>query len=156
MKPDAPAEIRGELGSIRSSLPGCDVCELLPNMARVMNRTTVVRSMTHPYPIHGVAYAVTGIDRVDIPMELNRHDIRHWPYFGSVLDYVDDQDHPGRALPAVPRTLHLPWVQSTRSAPHQRAGLFAGFLGPRYNPVVAEFVGQASGTPTYRENDPHA
>jgi len=31
-KPDAPAEIRGELGSIRSSLPGCDVCELLPRV----------------------------------------------------------------------------------------------------------------------------
>src|SRR5215813_8876215 len=31
-KPDAPLEIRGELGGIRSSLPGCDVCELLPNV----------------------------------------------------------------------------------------------------------------------------
>src|SRR5262245_35210061 len=31
MKPDAPAEIRGELRPIRSTLPGCDVCELLPN-----------------------------------------------------------------------------------------------------------------------------
>src|SRR5262249_24324192 len=115
----------------------------------------LVRSMSHPYPIHGVAYAVTGIDRVDIPMELNRHDSRHWPYFGSVLDYLDDQDRPSRALPAVPRTLHLPWLQSTRSAPHQRAGYFAGFLGPRYNPVVAEFVGRASGAPTYRPDDPH-
>src|SRR5256885_487769 len=40
-KPDAPAEIRGELGSIRSTLPGCDVCELLPNMSRVMDKMTV-------------------------------------------------------------------------------------------------------------------
>ena len=46
-KPDAPMEIRGELGSIRSSLPGCDVCELLPNVAHVMDKMTVVRSMTH-------------------------------------------------------------------------------------------------------------
>src|SRR5277367_1599409 len=36
MKPDAPAEIRGELGPIRSRLPGCDVCELLPHTSRVM------------------------------------------------------------------------------------------------------------------------
>jgi len=48
----------------------------------------------------------------------------------------------------------LPWVQSTRSFPHQRAGLFAGFLGPRYNPVVAEFVGQPGGAATYRPDDP--
>ena len=72
-------------------------------------------------------------------MELNRNDSRHWPFFGSVLDYLDDQDDPGRRLPEVPRTLHVPWAQSTRSHPHQRAGLFAGFLGPRYNPVVAEY-----------------
>src|SRR5262245_44557624 len=58
-KPDAALEIRGELKSIRSRLPGLDVCELLPNAAKVMDRVTVVRSLTHPYPIHGVAYATT-------------------------------------------------------------------------------------------------
>jgi hypothetical protein len=154
-KPDAPEDIRGPFRTIATRLPGVRLCEHLPRLASMLDRVALVRSMSHPYPIHGVAYAVTGIDRVDIPMELNRHDIRHWPYFGSVLDYLEDHDHPGRRLPAVPRTMHLPWVQSTRSGPHQRAGLFAGFLGPRYNPVVAEFVGQASGAPTYRPNDPH-
>src|SRR5207248_6163726 len=123
--------------------------------ASQLDRVSLVRSMSHPHPIHGVAYAVSGIDRVDIPMELNRHDTRHWPYFGSVLDYLDDQDQPGRRLPEVPRTLHLPWTQSTRSFPHQRAGLFAGFLGPRYNPVVAEFVGPSAGAATYRPDDPY-
>src|SRR5262245_16990843 len=37
MKPDAPAEIRGEMRPIRSRLPGADVCELLPNLAQVMD-----------------------------------------------------------------------------------------------------------------------
>ena len=41
-KPEAPIEVRGKLGSIESSLPGCRVCEGLPNLARVMDRTTVV------------------------------------------------------------------------------------------------------------------
>src|SRR5437870_1414000 len=50
MKPEAPVEIRGELKSISSSLPGLEVCELLPNFAKVMDRCTVVRSMSHPYP----------------------------------------------------------------------------------------------------------
>src|SRR5690349_1847540 len=71
MKPDAPVEVRGELKPVRSALPGCDVCELLPNAARVMDRVTVVRSMTHPFPIHGVAYATTGVPFIDVPMELN-------------------------------------------------------------------------------------
>jgi hypothetical protein len=154
-KPDAPEDIRGPFRTIPTRLPGIRICEHLPRLASMLDRVALVRSMSHPYPIHGVAYAVTGVDRIDIPMELNRHDIRHWPYFGSVLDYLEDQDHPGRGLPAVPRTMHLPWLQSTRSAPHQRAGYFAGFLGARYNPVVAEFVGQATGVPTYRPNDPH-
>ena len=66
-KPNAPLEIRGELGSIPSNLPGCDVCELLPNLAKVLDRTTVLRSMTHPYPLHGVAFALTGVPTMDVP-----------------------------------------------------------------------------------------
>lgn len=156
-KPDAPEDIRGPFRTIATRLPGVRLCEHLPRLADMLDRVAIVRSMSHPYPIHGVAYAVTGIGGVDIPMELNRHDIRHWPYFGSVLEYLHDQDHPGRRLPEVPALMHLPWVQSTRSAPHQRAGYFAGFLGPRYNPVVAEFVGQPTpaAAATYRPNDPH-
>lgn len=164
-KPDAPEDIRGPFSTIATRLPGVRLGENLPRLASALDRVAVVRSMSHPYPIHGVAYAVTGIDRVDIPMELNRHDIRHWPYFGSVLDYLDDADSPrpqgegsgmrGARLPSMPKTIHLPWVQSTRSAPHQRAGYFAGFLGPRYNPVVAEFIGRTTGAATYRPDDPH-
>src|SRR6516162_3149144 len=61
MKPDAAPEIRGELKPIRSTLPGCDVCELMPRSAQVMHKVTVVLSLTHKYPIHGVAYATTGV-----------------------------------------------------------------------------------------------
>jgi hypothetical protein len=162
-KPDAPDDIRGPFGTIATRLPGVRLCEHLPRLASMLDRVSVVRSMSHPYPIHGVAYAVTGVDRIDVPMELNRHDSRHWPYFGCVLDYLEDHGSPlprgngprGRGLPAVPRTIHLPWLQSTRSAPHQRAGYFAGFLGPRYNPVVAEFNGRTVGAATYRPDDPH-
>src|SRR5882762_383706 len=60
-KPDAPAEIQGELKAIATSVPGLRIGERLPNIARVMDRVTVVRSMSHPYPQHGVAYAVSGI-----------------------------------------------------------------------------------------------
>src|SRR5262249_5641326 len=43
MKPNAPEGIRGDLKPIRSNVPGMDVCELLPSMAKVMDRVTVVR-----------------------------------------------------------------------------------------------------------------
>lgn len=154
-KPDAPEDIRGPWGSRPTVLSGIRISENLPRLAGMLDKVALIRSMSHPHPIHGVAYALTGIDRVDIPMELNRHDNRHWPYLGSALDYLEDVDHPGRSLPVVPRTLHLPWVQSSRSHPHQRAGLLAGFLGPRYNPVVAEYVGQATRPGTFRPDDPY-
>src|SRR4029453_1841798 len=102
-KPEAPVEIRGELGVIPSSLPGCPVCELFPNMAKVMDRTTVLRSLTHPYPIHGVAYALTGVPAIDVPMELSPHDSRHWPFFGSVVEYIESQRR--REEPQVPSNI---------------------------------------------------
>src|SRR3989442_438747 len=57
VKPQAPVGIRGELGSIATAVPGFRIRELLPETARVIDRTTVVPSMTQPYPVHGVAYA---------------------------------------------------------------------------------------------------
>src|SRR2546422_3821883 len=56
VKPDAPFEIRGELKSIPTSVPGFHIGELLPETASVIDRSTVVRSMTHPFPVHGIAY----------------------------------------------------------------------------------------------------
>jgi hypothetical protein len=144
MKPDAPVEVRGELKPIRSRLPGLDVCELLPNAARVMDRVTVIRSLTHPYPLHGVAYALTGVPQIDVPMELNPRDSRHWPFLGSVVDYLGRRK-PGAKRPAVPNNIALPFPFSTRRVGEvARAGPYAAFLGGAYNPVWTEFHGQAT------------
>jgi hypothetical protein len=144
MKPDAPVEIRGEFRPIRSSLPGLDVCELLPHTARIMDRVTVVRSVTHPYPIHGVAYATTGVASIDIPMELNPRDGRHWPFVGSVVDYVLRKKSARRR--SVPDNLALPFPFSSRRVGEvARAGPYAAFLGGAYNPVWTEFHGEATG-----------
>jgi uncharacterized protein (DUF1501 family) len=146
-KPDAPLQIRGELGSTCSNVPGLDVCELLPRLARVMDKVTVIRSLSHPYPLHGVAYATTGIPKIDAPVELSPRDPAHWPFIGSVVDYVDG----GRAVgagarrPAVPRNLVLPWpLSSQRTGELPRAGPYGGFLGPMYDPICTEFVGQGT------------
>ena len=60
-----PAEIRGELGSIRSTCRAWTSASCCPHLARVMDKVTVVRSVTHPYPLHGVAFATTGIPTID-------------------------------------------------------------------------------------------
>src|SRR6185437_16112384 len=45
LKPDAPAEIRGEFKPIATNLPGVRICEHLPRVARRMDRLAVVRSL---------------------------------------------------------------------------------------------------------------
>ena len=153
-KPEATAEAPGPLRSIPSALSGVHVSECLPRLAKKLDKVSLIRSMSHPYPIHGVAYAVTGRAHVDIPMELNAKDARHWPYFGSVLDYLERMESPS-ARPTVPRTVHLPWSQSSRSAPHKRAGLRSGFLDASVNPTVLEFEGKSTASRTFRPNDPY-
>jgi hypothetical protein len=142
-KPAAPVEIRGELKSIRSSLPGADVCELLPHTARVMNKVTVLRSLTHPYPLHGVAYALTSVPHIDVPMELNPRDGRHHPFLGSVVAYLSEQ---GSRRAPVPSNLALPFpFSSQRVGEVARAGPYAAYLGSAYNPIWTRFQGTATG-----------
>jgi len=145
MKPNAPLEIRGDLQPIRSSLPGCDVCELMPHSAKVMNNVTVLRSVTHKYPIHGVAYATTGVPEIDIAMELSPRDGRHWPFIGSVISYLEQQKNPASYRKPVPDNIALPWpFSSKRIGEVPRAGPYAAFLGGAYNPHFTEFVGEAT------------
>jgi hypothetical protein len=154
MKPNAPLEIRGDFKPIKSTLPGCDVCELMPNAAKVMDKVTVLRSLTHKYPIHGVAYATTGVPEIDIPMELNPHDGRHWPFIGSVVSFLERQNNSAANRKPVPDNIALPWpFSSRRTGEVQRAGPYAAFLGSAYNPFFTEFVGEATAEITKTLND---
>jgi len=142
-KPEAPAEIRGQFGVIPSSLPGCQVCDLFPNMSKVMDRTTVIRSLTHPYPLHGVAFALTGVPAIDVPLELSPHDSRHHPFFGSVVEYI--QATTGGRGSSVPSNIALPFRFSTqRIGEVFRSGPYAAFLGSQYDPLWADFRGKAT------------
>src|SRR5262245_39950773 len=62
LKPDAPAEVRGEFKPIATSVPGLSIGELLPRCARVAHRFALVRSVTHPDNTHTVAmhYMLSG------------------------------------------------------------------------------------------------
>src|SRR5215469_14175149 len=46
-KPSAPVEVRGAFGSRQTAIPGVWICEHLPRLARLANRYTIIRSMTH-------------------------------------------------------------------------------------------------------------
>jgi hypothetical protein len=144
VKPDAPEGIRGTFGTIPSSVPGYRVSELLPRTARIMDRVTVLRSLTHPHPIHGVAFATTGVPTIDVAMELSPRDSRHWPFIGSVVAYLNEQRDRGRRRP-VPDNVALPFpFSSRREGEVPRAGPYPAWLGGAYHPHFTEFIGEGT------------
>jgi hypothetical protein len=150
LKPAAPVDVRGDFRPIATTMPGLRICEHLPRTAQLMHQTTLVRSLTHPYNIHSAAYTLTGVPATDIPMELNPHDSRHWPFFGSVLDYLRARTSGGQTRRDLPMSVALPWKFSGRSEPYRRGGPYGGFLGSGYDPVWGEFVGEATQGDPYR------
>jgi hypothetical protein len=152
LKPDAPSDVRSQFKCIDTTVSGIRICEHLPRTAGVMHHATIIRSMSHPYNIHGAAYALTGTPTTDIPMELNPRDSRHWPFFGSVLDYLSSGSDRKRI--DVPASVGLPWKFSSRSEPFRRGGPFGGFLGAGYDPVWGEFDGKATHPDPYRGIEP--
>jgi hypothetical protein len=140
-KPDAPVEVQGEMKAISTRVPGLQVCERLPRTAEVMDRVTIVRSMTHPYPVHGLAYAVTGIPTYTPELETRARDNRHWPFIGSIVDYLDQRG--AETLGTLPRNIGLPWlVNSKTDNPAVNAGPFAAFLGQKHDPIWTDFDGR--------------
>jgi len=142
-KPDAPVEIQGELKAIPTSVPGIQICELLPKTAKIMDRLTVVRSLTHPYPLHGTVYATSGIPEVDTKIESMPRDKRQWPYFASILDYLEDK-RTGGELPVMPRNVCLPFVMGSKNEVPPLAGPYGGMLGLRYDPVYTDFTSEGT------------
>ncbi len=87
LKPDAPAEVRGEFRPIATKVPGIDVCELLPRTAAVMDKLAVLRSIVGLRDEHSSFQNMTGF-----PMDLSRREGK--PHFGSVISKVQGPGHP--------------------------------------------------------------
>ena len=111
-KPQSPENVRGTFSPIGTRVPGVHICEGLPRIANIIDRITVVRSMTHPFPLHCTAYVTSGIPDYTPALETRPRDPRHWPYIGSVVDYVLERRQGG--LPAMPRNIALPWKMNSR------------------------------------------
>jgi hypothetical protein len=86
-KPDAPSEIRGEYTTIPTSVPGVHFSEVVPNLAKVADKMTIIRSICHKDPNHGGGnhYLMTGAP-TPVPVGCGAFVTFH-PSFGSVVSY---------------------------------------------------------------------
>lgn len=104
LKPDAPAEFRGEFRPIATNIPGIDVSEHLPLQARILDKLAIVRSGCHTNAGHGMGsqWMLTGWQPT---IEVNDN---IFPCMGSVVARMKGTNEPG--LPAyvnLPRPLGL-------------------------------------------------
>ena len=128
MKPSAPAEVRGELKPIRTPVPGLVVSELLPRMARVMDRVCLVRSLQHTMKNHNSAgyYSLTGYAPPTDDQRL-RDSRDLFPAYGSVVDRLSP------ARKGVPTFVAFPHVIADGSI---TPGQHASFLGKANDPLL--------------------
>jgi hypothetical protein len=139
MKPDAPQEVRGEFKPIPSAVPGVPVCERLPNVARVMDKVTLLRGLHHEMRNHNSAgyYSLTGYAPPTDDQRLrDSRDLA--PAYGSVVDALA----PARA--GVPTFAAFPYVIADGSV---TPGQGASFLGKAHDPL---FIGQDPNAPDFR------
>jgi hypothetical protein len=139
MKPNAPAEIRGEFRPIATNVPGMSVCERLPRLAAVMDKVTVIRSLRHEMKNHNSAgyYSLTGYAPPTDDQRLrDSHDL--CPAYGSVVDRLA----PAKA--GVPTFVAYPYVIADGSV---TPGQHASFLGKAHDPL---FIRQDPNSPDFR------
>lgn len=80
LKPEAPSEIAGPHRPIQSNVPGIEICELFPRMARMMDKFTVIRSLVGAQSGHDAIQCYTG--RTHDEPEVGRD---HWPRVAGAL-----------------------------------------------------------------------
>ncbi|MSR32837.1 MAG: DUF1501 domain-containing protein [Gemmataceae bacterium] len=130
LKPNAPAEVRGEFKPVPTSAPGIFIGEHLPLLARWMHKAAIVRSVNHKGGCHNPLPSYTGYET--LPSDIVSTKDTFPPSMGSVCEYLGQGNT--RALPNyVYLPTYLGWGQSIR-----RPGPYAGFLGKRCDPLFTE------------------
>ncbi|MCH8830299.1 MAG: DUF1501 domain-containing protein [Planctomycetes bacterium] len=129
-KPEAPREIRGEFGVIRSAVPGTLLSEHLPRVAKLTDRLTIVRSMSHEDLDHGSAVYLTLTGRYHNRRSSNPlPSTTDHPCHSAVLKRV----RPGSEFLDAAAHLNAPAIV----APNNIApGQFGGLLGRRYDALT--------------------
>ena len=123
MKPDAPEDIRGKFKPISTSVPGVQICEHFPRMARMMDRVALIRSLHYS----------TGA---------SHENGQRWMMTGHDFDASNKQPHMGSVISKVygsrgdlPASIILPdGIGNTgTTTPH---GQESAFLGSAHQPFI--------------------
>lgn len=136
LKPDAPSEIRGEFSPIPTVVPGIEIGEHLPLLARHTDKLAIVRSINHDDSSHGrgMYWNLTGHRP---PRAGNIPPMREdWPSLPAMISKF-------RSAPrGVPTAVRLPYPMVDNNT--LQAGEYGGWLGVKYDPIVMR---PASGEP---------
>src|SRR4051812_35161917 len=129
-KPDAPAEIRGDLRPIASAVPGMLVGELMPRVARLTDKICVLRAVATGDSSHSSSgyYMTTGYPHLPLGVENAKPGApNHWPCLGALVK---------RVVPSaggLPTAITLP-EQSANDGNLTWPGQDGGFLGHAADP----------------------
>ncbi|MBL9175060.1 MAG: DUF1501 domain-containing protein [Verrucomicrobiales bacterium] len=108
LKMEAPAEIRGEFKPIPTNVPGTQICELLPRLAKITDQYTIIRSIADAVDDHSDFMCQTGRRKGNQPPG-------GWPTMGATVSRVLGPADP--AVPAFvglePRMQHRPYNAAT-------------------------------------------
>jgi hypothetical protein len=118
LKPGAPSEIRGEFQPISTNVPGIQISELMPRVASMMDKFSIIRSLVGAEERHSSFQCVTG-------RMFRSQPLGGWPEIGSVLSRLR-----GSVDPAVPPAIDLSMAMEHQ--PYNLPG--AGFLGMAHTP----------------------
>ncbi|HYT92790.1 MAG TPA: DUF1501 domain-containing protein [Gemmataceae bacterium] len=143
LKPDAPADVRGEFRPIATSVPGLFLGEHVPQIARGAHRFALLRAVSHPDNTHTVAmhYMLTGRRHAQ-PNTNPRNQPSDFPCFGAAMQYL----RPGRSGLPSGISLNAPANQVSANN-HIFPGFFAGILGSGHDPL---FVAQDPSAADFR------
>jgi len=139
MKPDGPEESRGQFRPISSSADGIQVCELLPRTAKVMDKVTLVRSITHTFKNHNPPgyYGLSGHAPPSDDQRL-RDTPDLFPHVGSVIDLLKPSPKEIPSFVAMPAL-----IKDGSVVPGQHAS----FLGKGHDPL---YVFQDPNSPEFK------
>lgn len=129
MKPNAPAEVRGEFKPVPTNVPGMQICEHMPRLTKWMHKSVIIRSVNHKAGCHNPLASYSGYEQ---PLnDITQTRDTYPPSMGSVCEYLKKD---GGDFPAyVYMPTYLGWGTAIRYP-----GPYAGFLGKRYDPFFTE------------------
>lgn len=125
-----PAEYRGEARSIKTNVPGIEISEHLPMLAKLADRYSIVRSMHHGTNVHefGTHFMLTGVDA--IPPGARHFATRaDWPAMGSIVSWARP------SVSGLPSAVILPTYLNNG---YGFSGQSGGIMGSRFDPWVVD------------------